>query len=163
LKINGVHHVGVTVTNLEKSLAYYHGVLGLELLRRGNDLQSDFIRTLVGVPEARLSNAMLGTPGGGMLELIEYHHPVGRHIHAQPNDAASTHFCLSIADLGDAYGELREKGIRFHSEPQRCPSGPMEGYTFAYSRDPDGAIVEFLEAPSEVSTTTTPGKRGDGQ
>jgi glyoxylase I family protein len=161
MRIDGLHHVGLTVSNLDKSLSFYEGVLGLQLLRRGHDLQGSFIRSLVGVPDARLSNAMLATPAGGMLELIEYHSPAGRPIHVQPNDTASTHFCLTVQDIDGLYRELSKKGVVFHSEPQRCPSGPMEGYMFVYSRDPDGAIVEFIQAPPSKDETSNEGGNGE--
>ncbi len=149
MRIERVDHVGVTVRSIEKSLAFYQGVLGLELLRRGNDLQSDFIRTLVGLPDARLSNAWLAAPGGGMVELVEYHNPVGEPRYVRPCDPASTHFCLTVDNIGAVYDQLIGNGITFMAEPQRCPGGALEGCTMAYSRDPDGAIIEFIQPPDQ--------------
>src|SRR5579859_3824944 len=70
--ITGVHHRGITVSNLERSIEFYHEVLGLEFATEPTDVFSgeDLSRGL-GVPGASLRLAMLKA-GDADVELLEY-------------------------------------------------------------------------------------------
>jgi catechol 2,3-dioxygenase-like lactoylglutathione lyase family enzyme len=149
--LRGFDHVGVTVRNLERSLAFYRDLLGLEVLRRRDRFKAEHVQRLVGLPGAELSVAMLAFPGGGKLELVEYHEPSGGQIDAAPCDRGGLHFALLVDDIHGLKTTLEASGVAFVSEPQCAPSGPTQGTYFVYCRDPDGAIVELIQRASEVA------------
>ena len=61
--IDGARHAGITVSDLDRSLEFYCGLLGLELLWRRLYEEPEITR-IVGVPEATgLEIAMLRVPG----------------------------------------------------------------------------------------------------
>ena len=71
-QITGARHAGITVSDLDRSLEFYCGLLGLELLWRR--LCEERGPEIVGVPEATaLDIAMLRIPGSDVeVELLEY-------------------------------------------------------------------------------------------
>lgn len=148
--IAGFHHIGVTVRDLDRSLGFYHDLLGLEILSRREDITAAYVRALVGIPDARLRSAMLASPGGGRLELIQYMTPPGADRVQEPNDVPCTHFAITVDDLAVLVRRLRAEGHALVSEPQVSPAGPSAGTVFVYLRDPDGALVELVQ-PSRPS------------
>ena len=69
----GARHGGITVSDLDRSLEFYVGLVGLELVWR-REYVKDEIRKIVGIPDATsVDIAMLDIPGGGaQIELLEY-------------------------------------------------------------------------------------------
>ena len=71
--ITGARHGGITVSDLDRSLEFYCGLVGLELVWRG-ELPAPVIGRIVGVPEATgFDIAFLRIPGSEtQVELLEY-------------------------------------------------------------------------------------------
>ena len=147
--IAGPRHAGITVSDLDRSLAFYEGLLGLELLWR-RLYEEPEIRRIVGVPEATgLEVAMLRVPGGEFdVELLEYHglEPVSGA--SPPSHAGTGHFCLFVTGIESLYEELHGRGVAFRSDgPVEMTAGANAGGKSLYSLDPDGYVVEFHERP----------------
>lgn len=140
--IIGVHHAALTVSNLERSIAFY-GRFGFEVERRVVNTGPDAER-ITEVPGAHLSIALL-TLGAFRLELIEYR-PPGSQEPRGNNDLGSAHICFHVRDIQALCERLRNDGVRFTSHPQKHPSGA----SLAYFRDPDGITVELLEVRDET-------------
>jgi catechol 2,3-dioxygenase-like lactoylglutathione lyase family enzyme len=144
----GVAHFGITVRDLETSLEFYQGILGLELLgvmeRRGEE-----ISRIVGMADAHLKIAFLALPdtGGVTLELIEYISPEGERIDPRPCNPGVSHLCFRVDDLGSAYAALTQKGVRFRSEPIEVTTGMNKGARTVYFTDPDGVPLEMFQPP----------------
>ncbi|MGE5602864.1 MAG: VOC family protein, partial [Nitrososphaerales archaeon] len=70
--IDAVHHSCFTVSNLERSIAFYRDVLGLELvLTERSEASGDDRSETLGVAKSKLSLAIFRI-GDTHLELIEY-------------------------------------------------------------------------------------------
>ena len=69
-RLSGLHHVGLTVGDMERSLAFYRGLLGLRVADRGtwSGPEAD---ELVGRPGVELDCADVELGQGRLLELIE--------------------------------------------------------------------------------------------
>ncbi|HKV67085.1 MAG TPA: hypothetical protein VJN72_03275, partial [Gaiellales bacterium] len=61
-----VDHLGLTVANMERSLAFWSGLLGCPLRGRGI-AEWEHLDRLVGIPSTRIEWAELGLPGGGII------------------------------------------------------------------------------------------------
>jgi catechol 2,3-dioxygenase-like lactoylglutathione lyase family enzyme len=146
-------HFGFTVRNLERSVEFYQGILGLELLgvmeREGDD-----ISRIVGMAHAHLRIAFLKFPNsdkaGSTLELIEYVSPRGNAIEPRPCNSGVGHLCFKVEDLSSVYAILSRKGVRFTSEPVEVASGMNKGARAVYLSDPDGIPLEMFQ-PAEAS------------
>ena len=65
--VAGILHTGLTVSDLDRSIAFYRDLLGLELITQWDSSQP-YLRTVVGYPDAELRIALLRLPerlGGG--------------------------------------------------------------------------------------------------
>jgi diaminopimelate decarboxylase len=141
-------HVGVAVSDLDRSLRFYAGLLGLRLRDRGEDGGAD-LEDLTGLPGARIRWADLDAGGGRVLELLEYVTPVAAPGAAPPNAPGVAHVGLAVPDLSSALERLAEAGVpvRF-ARPVRLHGGDWDGVSCLYASDPDGLTVELLERPA---------------
>jgi catechol 2,3-dioxygenase-like lactoylglutathione lyase family enzyme len=141
--LKGVHHVGVPVRSIERSLAWYRDLFGLEpgfvALAEGPDLE----RT-VQLEGARLRFAFLQL-GGCRLELLEYESPIGEDFTLRNCDVGAIHVCFEVEDIDGVYAALRAKGVEFSIEPARVQGGVLQGDRYCYFRDPDGIQLELWE------------------
>jgi catechol 2,3-dioxygenase-like lactoylglutathione lyase family enzyme len=147
--IEGPRHAGITVSDLDRSLEFYEGLVGLELLWR-RLYEEPEIRRIVGVPEASgLDVAMLRVPGSDFeVELLEYRGLAPVSGAAPPSHAGTGHFCLFVTGIDELHQELRERGVAFRSDgPVEMTAGANAGGKSLYSLDPDGYVVEFHERP----------------
>lgn len=148
--ITGPRHAGVTVSDLDRSLEFYCGLLGLELLWRRIYEEAEIMR-IVGVPEATgLEIAMLAVPGGDFqVELIEYRGCERHSGSARPCDYGTGHFCFFVTGIEELYADLRGRGVSFRSDgPVEMTAGANRGGKSLYSLDPDGYVIELHQRPS---------------
>ena len=142
-RILGARHAGITVSELDRSLEFYCGKLGLELLSRRLYEERE-IAEITAVPEATgFDIAMLRIPGSDVeVELLEYKGCERHPGSARPCDYGTGHFALFVEDIDGLYSDLASRGVAFRSD------GPVEkrsGGKSLYSLDPDGYVIEFSE------------------
>lgn len=148
-EIVGPRHAGITVSDLDRSLDFYCGLLGLQLLWR-RLYEEPEIREIVGVPEATgLEIAMLRIPGGEVdVELIEYKGCERGPGSSRPCDYGTGHFCVFVHEIEALHADLSSRGVRFRSAgPVEMTGGANRGGKSLYGLDPDGYIFEFHERP----------------
>lgn len=142
------NHMGLTVSNLDRSVEFYCGGLGLPLPPEGHDfiIEGDWLSRLVGADDPRIRVAFIPLDHG-VLELLEYQQPGdGKTTASLANwDAGSAHLALNIADLASFYERTRDE-LPYLSAPQQVEGGPWAGGLVVYLRDPDGNSVELVDA-----------------
>jgi catechol 2,3-dioxygenase len=134
-----IGHVHLKVADLERALAFYHGVLGFELQQRFGD-QAAFV-----------------SAGG-------YHHHIGLNTwkskNGSPPPPGTTglfHLAIRYPDrraLADALARLIEAGIRLDGASDHGVSEAL------YLRDPDGNGVELYWDRPEEEWPRPPDGRG---
>ena len=77
--ITGIAHICFTVSDLDRSIAFYRDVMGLEVIRILDCPPEMRLGDIVGMPGCTARIAHLRSKGG-MLELFEYQNPRGRKI-----------------------------------------------------------------------------------
>lgn len=139
-----MHHVGITVADLDASLDWYENVFGLtrEFVAEGSGPE---LSTAVGVPEARLRFAFLRF-GSCVLELLCYDNDGEASYKRSNADVGSAHVCIDVPDLRTAYRELQAKGIDFLAPPLDIEEGPLAGCSFVYFKDPNGVTLELFQS-----------------
>jgi catechol 2,3-dioxygenase-like lactoylglutathione lyase family enzyme len=147
--ITGILHTGLTVSDLDRSLAFYRDLLGLELITQWDSSQP-YLRTIVGYPDAELRIALLRLPGptgpaGHHIELLEYRQPRGRRGDAGTYNPGNGHVAFMVDDLETTYTELRAKGVRFKSAPVDITHGRNAGGRAVYFFDPDDITLEMIQ------------------
>ena len=143
--IKGIEHSCFTVSDLERSVAFYRDVLGLELVftERSEASGDDRSQTL-GVAKSRLKLAIFRV-GDAQLELIEYITPKGRPYDRQNCDIGTAHVAFKVDDIEAAYQALLARQVRFTGPPATIPAGPMQGWRWTYFFDPDGISLELIQ------------------
>lgn len=143
--IRGVHHTCITVRDLDRSIAFYRDLLGLELvLTEESERSSDDRSDNLGVSNAKVKLAILRT-GEARIELIEYVTARGRDFDRRNNDVGATHIAFQVDDIEAAYHSLLDQGVRFTAPPTTIPAGPMKGWKWTYFFDPDGVSLELIQ------------------
>jgi len=139
IKVQGIGHIGVPVSDMERSLWFYHDLLGLEIIS-GREVSGERVSAGVQVPDAWIKITLLEA-GNTRLELLQYLHPVGEPFDRKNNDVGSAHLALQVADLQATYDRLQAAAVPCNTPPY--PSSYPPGSGWFYARDPDGMTVEF--------------------
>jgi catechol 2,3-dioxygenase-like lactoylglutathione lyase family enzyme len=146
MTISGVHHTGIVVSDLERSIDFYHGVLGLEFANEPSPVFDDPGLGLgVGVPGAALRQVTLRA-GDHQVELLEYTAPPSPIDAPMPQNALGAHHVgFRVEDIEAAVRELEAKGVQFFSAVNVVDEGVLAGWRWVYFADPDGITLELVE------------------
>jgi catechol 2,3-dioxygenase-like lactoylglutathione lyase family enzyme len=144
--MRGLHHTGIIVSDLERSIGFYADVLGLQMWTEPSPVFDDpQLGEALGVPGAALRVATFRV-GDDLLELLEYSAPPSPVDQPMPQNAlGSHHVALRVDDIEATHAELTAKGVRFLSPPQAIDEGVLAGWRWAYFTDPDGITFELVE------------------
>lgn len=138
-----MHHIGITVRDLEASMAWYERMFGLkpEFVAHGSGPE---LAEAVGVPDVQLRFAFLRF-GTCVVELLHYDNDRVETFDRSNADVGSTHMCIDVPDMQAACDDLRSKGVEFLSAPLHIDDGPLEGCFIAYFKDLNGVTIELLQ------------------
>jgi catechol 2,3-dioxygenase-like lactoylglutathione lyase family enzyme len=142
-----LHHTGLTVSDLQRSLRFWRDALGMDVLFEQEKV-GGYIEAIVGEPGAHVRMAHLAFGGlGTRIELFEYVAPRGgRHLQ-RPADVGFSHICVACDDLDERLERLVAAGGTAFSKPVEVDTGVNRGGRGVYLRDPDGHVVELFERP----------------
>lgn len=142
-----LHHAAVCTRDVERALHFYRDGLGLEVLM-DHEFDGDW-PGLFRASGTRLRSVLLGdaaSPDAGIVELVVL--PSGLADTEDPRDEpAAGFFLLSffVDDLELMLTRLADLG--FADPPRRIEvPGPRGPVAMATVRDPDGVLVELIEA-----------------
>ncbi|MCS5735615.1 VOC family protein [Herbiconiux daphne] len=143
--LEGVHHVGITVRDLERSRDWYTRMFDLtpDAINHGSGPE---LAQGVQVTDAELTFSMLRI-GSTRIEFLEYQVPVGDDFDRRNCDVGATHVCFEVDDIEGAVADLTAKGAVFSSSPIEITEGHLTGSKWAYFRDPDGIQLEIWQSP----------------
>ena len=122
-------HTMIRVFDLDKSIEFYCGKLGMTLLRR-----KDY-------PDGKFTLAFVGYGDENANAVIELTHNWGR---AEPYDLGTGfgHIALGVKDIYGTCAKLAAAGAKIPRPP-----GPMKhgGSVIAFVEDPDGYKIELIQ------------------
>lgn len=128
--LKSFEHIGMTVGDMDRTIAFYCNLLGLRLHLRK--------KTLDGADLAFLD------AGGGMLEIFA---PLGGAAKASdvPDGTAGLrHLTFLFEDVDSIVSELEAAGVEIKERPRPAYNPEIFGKV-AFVCDPDGIIVELAE------------------
>ncbi|MDG1073549.1 MAG: lactoylglutathione lyase [Methylophilaceae bacterium] len=122
-------HTMLRVGHLQRSIDFYTGVLGMQLLR-----QHDY-------PDGEFTLAFVGYGGERDHTVLELTYNYGQSAYEMGH--AFGHIAIEVADAYQACALVKAKGGRVIRE-----AGPMKHGTIviAFVEDPDGYKIEFIQA-----------------
>ena len=144
--MKGLHHVGITVKDLDASIRFYHDVLGLQFSNEPSPwFDAAELGDAVGVPGAALRQVSLAL-GDTTLELLEYKNPPSETTAPlTSNNQGASHVAFFVDDIAAKKQELEAKGIEFYSPVNVVDEGVLAGWRWVYFDDPDGYPLELVE------------------
>lgn len=119
-------HVGINVSDLDRSIEFYESLLGFQLVSR-----------IVLEDGPRIG--FLELPEQFQIELVE------TGIEEPRGDGAWYHVCLRVADFDECCRRLQAEGIIFETEKLFRKEFWEHGMKFAFFRGPDGERLEIAE------------------
>lgn len=150
--ILGLHHVALLTPEFDRLVGFYRHAVGAtvvsERLYEGEEM-SAAVSTATGVPGAPRLRSTLLRLGNAFLEIQQYLEPEGADERARPpQDYGIRHFALAVEDIDAEIARLEAAGLRLIGRLD--PESPLT-VRAVYARDPDGNIIELLEATDPQS------------
>jgi catechol 2,3-dioxygenase-like lactoylglutathione lyase family enzyme len=155
MNVQRLTHMGLCVSDLERSLRFYCGVLGCEEVGR-MDLQGGMVDTLNGIEGTKVRTVYLERDGW-RLELMQYDAPgfEGPDTPRPMNQLGLTHLSFRVDDLDAVCAALEAAGGRLLPETRIGePGAPMR---VIMATDPDGMRLELIQGPGDPNAV--PGSR----
>lgn len=148
-KLTDIHHLGMTVRDIEQSIHFYRDVLGMTMVGRRPSVATDYVAKQTGYEGVELNVASFRPQGDSRqsLEIVQYMNHTGEPCDTATNRPGNTHLCLLVDDLQACYDDLSAQGVRFKSEPVTITAGPNEGGLVVYFYDPDDYMLEMFQPP----------------
>jgi lactoylglutathione lyase len=121
-------HTMIRVGDLQRSIDFYTGVMGMELLRTSDRPEQKYKLAFVGYGDESK---------GAVLELT-YNYGVDKY----DIGAGFGHIAIAVPDVAAACAAVKQKGGTVTRE-----AGPVKGGTtvIAFVADPDGYKIELIE------------------
>lgn len=117
-------HVGIHVSDLERSLQFYSDIFGFKLRRRAKVADT-------------VELAFLAHPGQPDFEIELIAGPVMEHDEGKVN-----HLAFRVSNIEATVNELREKGVQFDTPEPRTVLGDVK---IIFFKGPDGEKLELVE------------------
>ncbi len=152
LGVQGVHHIGVSVPDIDRARTFYIDLLGaIEEVPPMEWRDNPFIDDIIGLKGSAARQFMCRL-GNTHIEVFEYTQP--RSAPQEPDRGVHnfgyTHFAVQVDDIRACYERLLAAGIRIHAPPafgaiKTGPDGRKTGYAATYCRDFFGNVFEIME------------------
>lgn len=147
MSINGVSHVGICVSDLERSLAFYREGLSFEQVRQLTFRGRSWAR-ITEVPEADITATILRRDGIS-IELLHFDEPghSGSSERTPMNQLGFTHLAIWVDDIDAEAARLARLGGATVDPTHTTFDRPGFQGRWLMCTDPDGVRLELIEYP----------------
>jgi lactoylglutathione lyase len=139
-------HVGICVSDLERSIRFYRDVLGFELLSRVTVGKE--IAPLIELDGVELHSRFLERDGS-RIELLYYVSPTARGPFGRRpmNQVGLTHLAIRVDDVESLARRIEAAGGKVWMDTR--VGDPAAGVELVYATDPDGTRIELIQVPGD--------------
>jgi lactoylglutathione lyase len=124
-------HTSIRTSNIDKSINFYTGLMGLKLLSRREIPQNDAEIAFLQDPDGK----------GARLELT-FFRKQKNFVQAEYEERVFDHIAFEIKDMEETLSVMRKSKVTISDEPYKLgPTGPV----IAFIEDPDGTLIELIE------------------
>lgn len=140
-------HLVVGVTDMDRALAFYRDLLGMEVVleRTISGEPFDAVLHAKNKQEGRVAGGLLG---GLMVELLSLGAKPAPDKPTRRGIVGIQNVSLSVTDLDDTHRRVIDAGYQPEQEPFE-----IGGVRMFFVKDPDGTPVEFIELPGGARST----------
>lgn len=139
-------HLVVGVTDMDRALAFYRDVLGMDVVFESL-ISGEPFDAVLHATRKQEGRVVGGLVGGLMIELLS----IGANPPEQerrPGITGIHNVSLSVIDLDDTHRRIVAAGYTPDQEPFE-----IGGVRMFFVKDPDGTPVEFIELPNGARST----------
>ena len=133
-----VHHTGLSVSDMEKSLGLYRDILGMEVEWDATIENIPEFGTIIGLPGVHERIVMLRL-NNCRIELFQFFHPKGKKTERRQCDLGYMHVAFVVDELDELCQRLEEMEIEFYSKAEDL--GP---YNVIFFKGFDGETIELM-------------------
>ncbi|MFE1319254.1 VOC family protein [Kitasatospora phosalacinea] len=143
-------HVGISVSDLDASIAFYRALTGNDPVVADETMHSVPFGRSQGLPTAKLRYATINLDNSLGIDLIQFQDPVGEPTRGAANRPGSMHLCFKVDDLDAVHRRMADAGYDFLGAPYTFLPGEVTpdaalGTKVAYFNDPDGTNLEIIQ------------------
>lgn len=126
MRVKKLLHTRMRVSDMDRTIAFYRDVLGLEVLERHTSPRGSHLAFLA-VPNSEELIELCSFPPSGPVKVQE----------------DLVHLAFEVEDLDDTIAQLTAAGVKITDGPTRSSSGSR----FLFIDAPDGYEIELIERP----------------
>lgn len=135
-----IDHVGVAVSDLDESIAYYRDVFGMQLAHEESN------------PDQGVREAMMSVGDSGsyvqLLAPLTPDSPIGKFL--DRGGPGLQQVAYRVEDIEAVSATLRERGLRLlYDEPRRGTAGAR--INFVHPKDAGGVLLELVQPPTPAT------------
>ncbi|MEE4177680.1 MAG: methylmalonyl-CoA epimerase [Bacteroides sp.] len=132
MKLSHIEHIGIAVKNLEESIQFYEGVLGLKCY------------AIEEVKDQRVKTAffMVGQTKIELLESTDPEGPIGKFI--EKKGEGVHHLAFAAQGIEGALDELQDKGVLLIDKTPRKGAEGLD-IAFLHPKSTHGVLMELCE------------------
>ena len=132
MDLNKIEHIGIAVKNIEESLKYYEGVLGLKCYAVEEVAEQKVKTAFLKIGEIKLE----------LLEATSDESPIAKFI--EKRGEGVQHIAFAVNGIENVLSEVKEKGIRLIDEKPRKGAEGLD-IAFLHPESTGGVLTEFCE------------------
>jgi catechol 2,3-dioxygenase-like lactoylglutathione lyase family enzyme len=140
-------HLVVGVTDMDRALAFYRDVLGMEVIFE-TLISGEPFDAVLHAKRKQEGRVVGGLLGGLMVELLSLGAKPAEDKPARRGITGIHNVSLSVTDLNDTHRRIIDAGYPPEQEPFE-----IGGVRMFFVKDPDGTPVEFIELPNGARST----------
>jgi catechol 2,3-dioxygenase-like lactoylglutathione lyase family enzyme len=146
-KVYGMHHIGITVPDIEQGIAFFKAVFGaVDVFRTGPfNVDANFMKQKLGAsPTSRIRDLVFLRCGEGTsVELFEYSGEDKSAPLKRTSEVGGMHLCFEVEDVFASAERLKAQGVEMLEGPNTVEEGPLAGFKWVYFRAPWGQVLEI--------------------
>ena len=128
--LKSFEHIGMTVSDMDRAIGFYCGLLGLRL----------HLRKMM--PDG--SHVAFLDAGGGMLEMFAPANGAARATDVPEGAAGLRHLTFLFDSVDETFAKLETAGVEVKERPRLAYNSEVL-HKVAFLRDPDGILIELAE------------------
>ncbi|WP_375271607.1 methylmalonyl-CoA epimerase [Sphingomonas sp.] len=136
MELGRLNHVGVATPSIERAVATYRTLLGVEAIGEPFDLPAQGVRVcFVDAPNTQIE----------LIEPYDENSPIAGFLRKNPA-GGQHHVCFEVPDIHAAIAHLKAEGATVLGEPRIGAHGTP--IVFVHPKDFGGLLVELMETPA---------------
>jgi catechol 2,3-dioxygenase-like lactoylglutathione lyase family enzyme len=137
-----IRHTGIVTFDLKKSLLFWKKYLGFKVLKDQNE-KGNLIDKIMFYKNVNVRTIKLVDDIANKIEILYFKNsPKIQKTKIKPYSNGYTHISITVKNIFKLYKFLKNKKIKFNSEPQISEDGNV---IMTYCSTPEGAFLELVE------------------